>query len=395
MTSNKKFIIIINFLLLITVLSCSNESNNSDPIQITECETNNITDEHFTLSSQERIDLFLENNYSEVGGITVAFQADLSFLECIRKVGVLRLNQNTFENLEGLSNLEEIGDLIIIDNSNLINLEGLGAVESLNSILVESCENIINLEGLESLVSLNGSLIIKDNPNLQNLNGLNNLTTTPEGVAYLWEFSDNPNLTNIEAINNLNTELSPAIWILNCHNLEELGTFPNISTVTVFYIANNSKIESINCFPNSERANSINISNCTNLNNISFPAVTSLGYLAIRDNPILTNINFMELTEFSNGGNGDFSMNIEDNYSLATLNGFENLTYNNKIIHINVSTSSFENPLINICSLRNLFVEQINSGTFENVVRFQTQCGGLLAGSYNDISQFDAICDCE
>lgn len=386
---------IINYLILITVLSCSNESSNGDSIQQTECETNNITEEYFHLSDQERINQFLENNYSQVGGITVSFQSDLSFLQCIRKVGFLTLTQNTFENLEGLSNIDEIGNLSIIDNSNLINLEGIGNVESLNSLLIERCENIINLEGLESLINLNGSLIVKDNLNLQNLNGLNNLTTIPEDLAFNWEFSDNPNLKNIEALNNINTELSPAISIHNCENLEELGTFPNITTITVFSISDNSKIETINCFPNVNRANYISINDCANLNNISFPSITSLGYLSIRDNPILTDISFMELTEFSNGGNGDFSMNIEDNYSLATLNGFENLTYNDKIIEINVSTSTFENPLVNICSLRNLFIEQINSGTFDNVVRFRTQCGGLLGGSYNSISQFDAICNCE
>jgi len=157
------------------------------------------------------------------------------------------------------------------------------------------------------------------------------------------EIENNPNLTSLVALNNIRGSLL-RLSIRDCNSLTNLGSFDEILKFSTLSIINNPQLTNVDCFPNITNALSIQIYNCTSVNSISFPSLTRLGYLNIEENSNLTNLNFLSLTEFSGGSNGDFSMIIDKNDSLTMLNGFDNLTNNLGLISINISYQTFENP---------------------------------------------------
>lgn len=380
-----KIKLLIKLLFIVLIFSCGNDSNNEENENMNIiCGEGNIADETYVIIDEESKNSFLSNNFSELNNLIVYNQSDLSFLKCIEKIQNLKIEYCAIENFEDLENILEIGSIEINFCENLLDFSGLESLESLNHLYIENCNSLINLSGLESLNVINVALLLDNNSDLANLEGLNNLENV-QGI----EISDCTSLIDITALNNINNS-SIEFSITNCDSLVNLGLFNNIENLGGLFIVGCSALEQVNCFPNITTSGPIYVNDCS-VENISFPNLVSTHYLSIRENPNLTNINFTSLVEFAGGSNGDFSMMMDYNENLENLDGFVNLTYNIGIISINPFST---NDLRNVCGLRNLILEQINSGSIDNEVRFNASCFGNSGGGFSDISQFDSICDC-
>src|SRR5690606_1131249 len=80
-------------------------------------------------------------------------------------------------NLDGLSNLTQIGGyLYIVNNSQLTNLDGLSNLTQIGGYLyIQNNAVLENLDGLSALESINGDLVIFNNAVLTDISGLQNI----------------------------------------------------------------------------------------------------------------------------------------------------------------------------------------------------------------------------
>lgn len=104
------------------------------------------------------------------------------------------------ENLDILSNLEEVGDLVIEDNPKLLNIDGLNNIETIDGHLIFINNQLLNdITGLSNLKNINGDLKFSNQNQITSLEGLNSLTSIQEYLII--EF--NPNLNNLDSLESL------------------------------------------------------------------------------------------------------------------------------------------------------------------------------------------------
>jgi hypothetical protein len=93
----------------------------------------------------------------------------------------LELINTSLTSLEGLERLTSVGGLLISSNPALVSLRGLNHVSDIRVLDIRANQNLVSLDGLEGLTAigdpeLSGGLRIVDNPALQTLHGLRNVT---------------------------------------------------------------------------------------------------------------------------------------------------------------------------------------------------------------------------
>ncbi len=397
-----KITIVLTSILTLFFFGCSSDSKKNqfeenEDISL-ECIQNNglSTDIDFYISSIDDALAFVENPYKELlGNVYVSKMEDISFLSCVEKINNLFINDCEITNLTGLTNISEISKLKITNMPVLENLTGLNSINKINFLYLGNNDQLINLTGLESLTSLGGIHII-GNENLISFEGLENVDTSIYYEEFpKWEIKDNPALTSIAALNNITGELKSFIDIYKCPSLSELGTFQHVDKSVGLSIIYCPSLTSVSCFPNLLETGDIYLSSSVNVIDFYFPMLKKASFLALRNNDSLNQINLISLTEITDGGNGDYSMVINGNDSLATLSGIDNLEFTDLIVEINGDYSPSENPLENICALRKLYLNQIANGVNNNEIHFRTRCAGNAGYIYSDISEFDAICECD
>ena len=101
------------------------------------------------------------------------------------------------------------------------------------------------------------------------------------------------------------------------------------------------------------------VESSSQVSSISFPSTEKTSYIGVGWNDNLVEIDFNSLQEISGGGNGDWSIKIDRNPSLSSLDGFINLEYVERNIEVNQWISP--NPMVNLCSFRKL----ISSGQYD------------------------------
>src|SRR5690606_31550499 len=104
-------------------------------------------------------------------------------------------------NLDGLNNLQNIGDyLLIYNNPQLNNLDGLTNLQSIGGYLkIEGNDVLEDINGLNNLQSIEDYLMIYLNPQLANLDGLSNLTS----IGTELHINTNEVLSDISGLQNI------------------------------------------------------------------------------------------------------------------------------------------------------------------------------------------------
>jgi hypothetical protein len=139
------------------------------------------------------------------GNITLTSQANVdafpSTQGCTVIDGKLIISGSDITNLDSLSHLTSTGPLYIEDNPVLNDLSGLRNVTFIKEILSIKRNAVLkNLNGLQSLKTINGyaqsGFNITDNPLLENVDSLSSLVNLT-GYTRTFYVTDNPNLTKV------------------------------------------------------------------------------------------------------------------------------------------------------------------------------------------------------
>jgi hypothetical protein len=316
-----------------------------------------------TLTSQAEIDAFSTN-----------------YPDCTELLNALIISGNDIENLEGLSSIVSVysvpnanveNGIEINDNPNLTSLSGLSSISSfegyvdvINNPLLENLEglgglitsyNRVKIENNTGLTSLSGlniesicALIIKENPSLTNLAGLESLQTVEslsidgnnnleslsglENLTYSTEFisiRNNPSLTSLIGISNIDT--NDGVQIINNPLLENLEGLEKLTVVFDVYIEDNENLISF-----------LGLHNLTNL----------YQNLSIKNNNSLVNLTGLESLQYVE----DYT-NIEENDALENLSGLDSFV-GGEFLEIR------NNPNLSECSIDSVCASIINDTSY-------------------------------
>jgi len=330
------------------------------------------------------------NNLVEVGNVFDIDDNDqltsLSGLNSLTQVGtnlptfgsgghlIIRNNQN-LSSLNGLNALEDTGgDFIIKDLDNLTDITALTSLTSVGGKLeVGNNDALTDLTGLHNLTEANANgnsligVLIAGNELLPNLDGLSGLTD----ITNRLEINFNPNLDNINGLSNLS--IVNSITLIDNDIIQDLTGLEGVNTSDVT-LRDNPALQSLNGLNNITTLGNLIIENNSSLTDISAlsNATTVDGKLEIKENPSLTTLNGLEnLTSVNN------SLDIEENNSLTDLSAL------NSLISIGFDLSIFSNQnLIQIDGFNSLIsvAGRINISGHDNLVSID---------GFNNLSQLD------
>jgi hypothetical protein len=219
-----------------------------------------------------------------------------------------------FEGLEGVTNLK---DLVLTSNFDLENFEGLNNLTFIeNNLNIFSNSALLSLSGLENLESTN-DLVITGSPLLTSLQPLSGTSVNTYMVL------SDLGLTNLNGLENV-TSLSTNLRISNCSSLENLNGLHNLTSIgTYISITYNNLLINLEGLTNlSSINNHLSVENCDNLINVEgMDNLTSIGtHIYFNSNPALQNFKGLEGIE-QIGGN----VRVYANASLADFSGLDNL----------------------------------------------------------------------
>jgi len=156
--------------------------------------------------------LYLENNQlTNVDG--------LAKLESVGSELYLRNNKLT--NVDGLNSLKTVGGNFYLENNQLTNVNGLSALTRVGGLFYLQSNQLINVDGLSSLTSVGGIFYLQSNQ-LTNVDGLNALTMVGNNFNV-----ENNQLTNLDGLSNL-THVGGYVALRNNPNLTDISGAENI-----------------------------------------------------------------------------------------------------------------------------------------------------------------------
>jgi len=182
------------------------------------------------------------------------------------------------------------------------------------SILEDS--EITNLKGLSQLKAINGSIIIIDNPFIEKLDGLENITFIDEGVTF-WR---NENLQSIKGLTNL--ENVSTISIINNNQLDDIPKFEKIKKARSIDIRGDA-IDTINTLSHLDSIEQSLSLGGENL--VEITGFKNLNYVGGRFE--ISSIKIKEINGFNSLTRIDGDVILQSNEELKKVNGFTSLTY--------------------------------------------------------------------
>ncbi|MGJ8592152.1 MAG: T9SS type A sorting domain-containing protein [Aquaticitalea sp.] len=238
-------------------------------------------------------------------------------------------------------------DALAIDYPNCTSISG--------SLIIEG-DDITDLSGLAQIEQCQ-NLIIRDNPLLQNLNGLNSniVLYYVEGIGNLFSITNNSSLTSIIGLENLvnNSDFESSLIVDGNPLLISLEGLPiNYNPSYVLLITNNDSLTNLVGIGNysggyiTEISDNDNLIDLTGLNSAS-----GEGYVRISGNNSLTSFNGLNYLSGS-------QIIIENNAVLEDINITNEFTDLYPVVFIR------QNPLLSVCNA-NWVCEFLNSSGVE------------------------------
>lgn len=320
-------------------------------------------------------------NISWIGGnieIIGTNMPSITFLENIKEYnGSLTLRRlGSLRSLAGLENCTKInGDLIIDYNPDLIEIDALTNITSvIGRVSIEYNPSLSNLNGLSSLKDVNRFLSIYKNDVLTDISGLHSLET----VKWMLSIEHCPLLTNINGLNNLfqvqGIEINDNDALSNLDGLEHVLSVNGITESLA--ITNNSSLIDINVLAlNTEVIKSIQINRNDNLTDLSgLKNLKSIEQLAIEGNNSLT-----EITGLNNLQSVTQALSISNNDNLISISGFEAISsFEGRL------TIWYNRKLSDLCGLTPIFQNGLQEDKY-----------GVDGNAYNPSYQdfFDGKCN--
>ncbi|MGB4846583.1 MAG: hypothetical protein WBP41_01625, partial [Saprospiraceae bacterium] len=260
---------------------------------------------------------------------------------------------------------DSIKDLTI-KGDNIASLEGLLGLKHANGLVIKHNPMLHNLSGLDSLTSLTGMLFISSNDSLNSLTGLESLSGE---IASLYIIV-NPTLVDISSLKKIKRTNSLSISdddaLVSLTGLEGLQYVDDYDPNSYINIENNAKLESLMGLSNLKGSCFLNIDN----------------------NDKLVNLNGLENFKYTPG------MIIHQNKSLEDIKGLKNLHGSQNQIRI-----EYNSKLINLEGLENITQTGISIGAnsslqtltgLENLVKLR-YCELIANPSLTTIEQLSKI----
>ncbi|SRX50906.1 cadherin repeat domain-containing protein [Aequorivita lipolytica] len=329
----------------------------------------NIYEGDVILKSQQEVDDFGANNYTQINGFLIIGKrenegysdiTDLTALQSTKIInGIFQIKNNAVLATTNGLNLDFILGLFeISNNSSLESVIGLNNITSLSSLSIVANNSLTDLSGLSQIVEIQHILGIGFCPEIINLDWANNIISV-EAIG----ISNCHALTNIDGLSNLtNINLGyNHISISENNSLQNLNGLQNLNDTLIFLeIRSNPSLKNINGLANTNYIRNIIINNNDSLENLDgLTSVTSLGQggLSITYNNTLRNIEGLINLDHVDGYIG-----ITGNENLISLNGLESLS------HIEGIGITENTNLIDFCSLINVLTIDPNTNyqTYNN-----------------------------
>ncbi|WP_396603107.1 T9SS type A sorting domain-containing protein [Algibacter sp. R77976] len=242
---------------------------------------------HIILSSQADVDAFSTN-----------------YPNCLEITHGLTISGSDITDLSPLSAITSVegpiaSGLIIKDNPLLTNLNGIENISIMQygNLVIENnalLNNILGLSGLSGEVG--DSIIIKDNPLLVSLDGLGNVTNP---------FADDLVIDNNDSLSNFNGLESliyaDDVFIINNDGLISFGGLTAFEFSGDFHIENNSSLNSFNGLNSIDKVYNLLINNNNLLQDIAvLDDVNINSTVSITNNPLLPVCNINSICYFLN-----------------------------------------------------------------------------------------------
>ncbi len=290
------------------------------------------------LNTQSQVEKFASKNHLRIeGNLTI---------------GAYVAEETNISDISGLSTLTEItGTLYIYKNPDLQSLQGLENIVSVDRLSIQS--NGVETIDAVANISTNTDLRIAGNPSLIELPTFTAITS----VRTL-DISGSGLLTNLSGIQNIVS--AESVFIINNDGLTSLGDLSGIETVSNrFQIEGNSGLTDLGGLENLTSVGLLYIWENENL--ISLTGIESLSEvsrgISISENTSLTSLNhFLSLNKIGDNPNNS-GIIINRNNALESLSGLEVITTFAGIVNINENTS-----LRDLCDLQNIL-----NGTITNL----------------------------
>ncbi len=258
--------------------------------------------------------------------------------------GTLRIEKsNKLIDFMGLDSLSSIGNSIIIyDNDNLKNLKGLQSIEYVPEILsIHGNSSLSNLEGLNNLREVDFGFQISANDSLKTLYGLESLETVADLII-----KNNPRLKTLSGLNGLNI-INGTLTIINSNSLIKLQGLNNVTSIAgALYIYGNPSLKNLTGLDKLKEVGGLYL--FSNKSLINLKGLDSLKYnnseLIIVDNESLN-----ELTSLKALNSTTSMIKITNNASLKSLIGLDNI-YLSGMEEIWI----FNNPMLSTCEAKSI-----------------------------------------
>lgn len=297
-------------------------------ITIEKIESLKIYQGSINLRNQEEVDAFGAENYTHITGtLNIGKYIDLE--------------RSDIHDLSSLSSIQYVGlNLIVGLCPDLQTLDGLDNITQVaRQLVIVQNEKLIAITSLQQVQGQYLSLSIMENGALENLDGLESLKT----LASI-NISENPSLKNIQGLTGV--EQSGEVRIYGNPQLTELTGLDNIEYVNLgLYIQHNAMLMNLDALSNlksieneliiSDNASLMHIDGLNNVENWSRSIV-------ILNNAVLENINALSPIQDAS------SISINDNPSLENLDGLSNLKSVNTLSLNNNKLLTHVNPLRNL-----------------------------------------------
>ncbi|MEL6810012.1 MAG: T9SS type A sorting domain-containing protein [Bacteroidota bacterium] len=175
----------------------------------------------------------------------------IQYPDCTEIDGYLSITGNDITNLNGFSNITEIGFALMVSNADaLVNFEGLNTVETIGWLMITNNDNLENFNGLENVTTIiypaEGFDII-NNSVLTDISGIENAVLDVINLPLY--IQDNPNLAEC-SISNICTFLENGGGHLIFGNANGCNSETEISANCILGVPENQSGYEILVYPN-------------------------------------------------------------------------------------------------------------------------------------------------
>jgi hypothetical protein len=255
------------------------------------------------IQTQTELDNFASNNYDKVNGSITLFGESIV-------------------NTSNLKSIKFIDGNIIIIGTNIKNIDGFSNSNISNDATIQIVNNqkLENLNGLQNITSRLMNLDIYYNPLINNIDGLKNISNVTNQI----NISDTEYLTNLNGLTGINNPVN-FLFIRNNSALVDTNGLLNIPSISTFSFTSNNSVTSLSNMPNLKEINSFFLDSNNKLENINgLSSLEVCNNLTIQSNISLKNLD--GLVKLNDGG-----ISITGNTSLNNFCGLGLISTNNTV----------------------------------------------------------------